>query len=56
MNQIDSKLDSDQIFRIIVGSMRFTINRWCLSGFEFNLVEQGHQLWKTLKILFNVKK
>jgi AcrR family transcriptional regulator len=37
-----------QMADIIMGSMRFTILRWRLTNFDFNLVDEGKLLWKTM--------
>jgi AcrR family transcriptional regulator len=48
--------DPAQLFRIIVGSMRFTITQWNLSGQAFDLRSEGEKLLKTIKKLIEVKK
>jgi AcrR family transcriptional regulator len=46
--EINSNLPPLHLFRIIFGSLRLLIKQWCLSGFAFDLEQQGEQLWKTL--------
>lgn len=41
----------DQLATIIMGSMRFTILRWRLSNFDFNLIKEGETLWSTIDLL-----
>jgi len=53
---IDPQADPAQLFRIIVGSMRFTITQWNLSGQAFDLSSEGQKLLKTIKKLIEVKK
>ncbi|MBW6513326.1 MAG: TetR/AcrR family transcriptional regulator [Candidatus Syntrophosphaera sp.] len=54
--QIGANLDPGQLFRIIVGSMRFTVTQWNLSGQGFDLVGEGGKLFETIKQLIEVKK
>lgn len=54
--QVNPTCDPDQIFRIVVGAMRFTVTQWVLSGHSFNLVEEGQKLFSTLKILIEEHK
>jgi len=39
------------MFRIIVGSMRLLISQWQLSGFAFNLKDEGESLWQSIKLM-----
>jgi len=41
-------LSPSQLADIVMGSMRFTILRWRLNNFKFNLREEGNQLWETM--------
>jgi len=54
--QINPNCDPDQIFRIVVGSMRFTVTQWVLSGRGFDLVLEGQKLIKALNTLIEVNK
>lgn len=38
-----------QLADIIMGSMRFTILRWRLNEFNFNLTQEGNELWLTIE-------
>ncbi len=49
--EIRNDVSSEQIAFIIMGSVRLTINQWSLSGFNFDLMEKGDLLIKTLKTL-----
>ena len=51
--EINPELSPLHLFRIIFGSLRLLIKQWCLSGFGFNLEQQGEQLWKTLVTMMN---
>ncbi len=46
---IARRLDPLQIFRIIIGSMRFMISQWNLGGQGFDLVKEGEALFQTIK-------
>jgi len=49
---IRADLNSSQLADIIMGSMRFTILRWRLNEFKFDLRKEGEELWDaTSKIL-----
>lgn len=50
-----SELNSTQIFTIIIGSMRFLITQWNLSGRKFDLVKEGDSLFQTIKSLIAEK-
>lgn len=48
---IQSGINSTQLFTIIIGSMRFLITQWNLSGRKFDLVKEGDSLFQTIKNL-----
>jgi len=37
--------------RIIMGSSRFLVTRWRLSGYSFDLEKEGAALWKSLRLM-----
>jgi len=54
---IREDINSSQLADIIMGSMRFTILRWRLNDFNFNLIKEGQLLWEAIsKILTCPKK
>ncbi len=53
---IQSGVNSEQIFTILIGSMRFLITQWNLSGRKFDLVKEGDSLFQTIKNLIAEKK
>lgn len=53
---ISSRLAPQALFRIIVGSMRFTVTQWNLCGQSFDLVKEGEKLFQTIKQLIEVKQ
>ncbi|MFT6503763.1 MAG: AcrR family transcriptional regulator [Crocinitomicaceae bacterium] len=44
-------ISPDQLASVVMGSMRFTILRWRLSNFDFDLVKEGNELCKTIDLL-----
>ena len=52
---IQSGINSTQLFTIIIGSMRFLITQWNLSGRKFDLVKEGDSLFQTIKNLITEK-
>jgi len=48
---IRKDISHDQLTTVIMGSMRFTVLRWRLSNFEFDLVKEGKTLWSTINLL-----
>lgn len=52
---IDKMLDPMDLFRIIVGSMRFIVSQWNLCGQDFDLEQEGEKLFNTIKRLIEVK-
>ncbi len=52
---IDPSHAPDQLFRVIVGSMRFTVTQWNMEGQDFDLVGEGKQLFATIINLMEVK-
>jgi hypothetical protein len=50
-NQIRTDISSTNFARIIIGSMRFLITQWNLSGELFNLENEGRKLIEEIGIL-----
>ena len=48
---IRNDIAPEQLSTMIMGSMRFTILRWRLSNFDFDLVKEGNTLCKTIDLL-----
>ncbi|MFT5859704.1 MAG: TetR/AcrR family fatty acid metabolism transcriptional regulator [Flavobacteriaceae bacterium] len=40
-----------QLATVIMGSMRFTLLKWRLSNFDFDLIQEGKELWNTIELL-----
>lgn len=55
LRSIDPGLDANDLFRIILGSMRFTVSQWNLSGQIFDLEREGEKLFNTIKKLIEVR-
>ena len=52
---IQSGVNSEQIFTILIGSMRFLITQWNLSGRKFDIGKKGNRLFQTIKNLIAEK-
>jgi TetR/AcrR family transcriptional regulator, fatty acid metabolism regulator protein len=48
---IRNDVSATQLTTMIMGSMRLTVLRWKLSNFDFDLIDEGKELWKTIEIL-----
>ncbi|MFT5780470.1 MAG: TetR/AcrR family fatty acid metabolism transcriptional regulator [Crocinitomicaceae bacterium] len=48
---IRSDIAPEQLATMIMGSMRFTILKWRLSNFDFDLIHEGDALWSTIELL-----
>jgi len=44
--EIRRDVEPTSLFRIVFGAMRLLIKQWILSGFAFNLEEEGKKLWE----------
>ncbi len=49
-------LDPIQLFYIVVGSMRYTVTQWNMSGQSFDLVDKGEKLYQTIRQLIEFKE
>ncbi len=47
--EVNTKINPLNITRIIIGSIRFLIVQWTMSGMIFNLETEGKQLWNDIK-------
>ncbi|HNX00128.1 MAG TPA: TetR/AcrR family transcriptional regulator [Candidatus Cloacimonadota bacterium] len=47
-NYIRSDIEGQQIFRMIIGSMRLLVTQWTLNEFSFPLEEEGRKLWNSI--------
>lgn len=56
LGHISPSIDPKQLFRMIIGAMRFLVTQWNLANHSFDLVKEGRALTETLKILIEVKK
>ncbi len=52
---VDPSHDPGQLFRVIVGSMRFLVTQWNLSGQNFDLVDEGEKLFATIRKLVELR-
>ncbi len=44
-------IPAKDLARIIMGSSRFLVTRWRLSGYAFDLEKEGAALWKSLRLM-----
>ncbi|MEG1979520.1 MAG: hypothetical protein RR060_02280, partial [Victivallaceae bacterium] len=51
--EIRPEIPLDMLFRIILGPMRLLIKQWGLANQSFNLMSQGGELCKTLKLILH---
>lgn len=51
LKEINDSVNSLNISRIIIGSIRFLVIQWTMSGMIFDIESEGAQLWSDLKIL-----
>jgi len=51
---IRDDISAEQLSFTIIGALRFVVTKWRLSGFSFNLEEEGIELWKSLKKMIEV--
>lgn len=49
--EISTLIPKKELIRIIIGSMRYTVTKWRLSSYGFNLIEEGTQMLNCLKKL-----
>lgn len=52
---IRNDINANQLTTIIMGSMRFSVLKWRLSNFDFDLIDEGKALWETIKTLIKSK-
>jgi AcrR family transcriptional regulator len=48
-DSIREDFEPSQLADIIMGSLRFTILRWRLNNFDFDLIKEGDKLWGTIE-------
>ena len=46
--EIRADIPEEQLSLIIMGALRIIVTRWRLTGFQFNLEEEGRILWNSL--------
>jgi len=52
--EIKSNIADKEYVRIIIGSIRYTVTKWRLTGFEFDLLEEGKLMLKSIKEILKV--
>lgn len=48
---IRKDISASQLTTLILGTMRFTVLKWRLSNFDFDLKKEGQLIWKTIKLI-----
>lgn len=51
VGEFRSDLPTKDLVLILMGSLRFLVTKWCLSGYRSDLVKDGRNMLKTLKLL-----
>ena len=46
-------IPAEDLARVIMGSLRFLVTRWRLSGYAFDLEKEGMALWKSLRLMIS---
>jgi len=47
--QLRNDISAKQLSLLITGALRLIVTQWRLSGFEFDLQEEGNKLWQSIK-------
>ena len=55
-NEINITIETDDLIHIIISSFRLQMFKWKLAHFEFNNVEEGNKIMKTVLQLIEIKK
>ncbi len=50
-NEIKSTIAEKELVRIIIGSIRYTVTKWRLSGYDFDLRKEGKLMLESIKEL-----
>jgi len=54
-NKIRKKVESEHLFMIIMGSLRFLVSKWQGSNFSFDLIQEGSKLWNSIELIILIK-
>jgi len=46
-----SDVPAKDLARVVMGSLRFIVTRWRLSGYEFDLEKEGAAFWQSLRLM-----
>jgi AcrR family transcriptional regulator len=53
-SEIRNDVPAKDLARVIVGSLRYLVTRWCLSGYAFDLEKEGMAFWQSLRRMLSV--
>ncbi|MCD4829029.1 MAG: TetR/AcrR family transcriptional regulator [Candidatus Cloacimonetes bacterium] len=51
--QVQGDIPMTHLFHILIGPVRLLVSRWCLSGFAFDLEQEGKALWESQRKLLH---
>ncbi len=51
--EIRGDVPAEKLCHILMGSIRLLVKKWFLTDFSFDLMEEGRELWETLKVLIS---
>jgi AcrR family transcriptional regulator len=54
--EIRADIDSTHLSVILMGTLRMFVKQWHMSHYNFNLIDQGHELTNSLKTLINTSR
>ena len=55
-NEINITIETDALIHIVISTFRMQMFKWKLAHFEFNNVEEGNKIMKTVLQLIEIKK
>jgi len=54
MGEIRPDINAEHLFTMIMGSLRFLITRWRGGGFNFNIIDEGRDLWESIEKIIRI--
>ncbi len=52
---INGKIRKEELVKIIIGSIRYTVTKWRLSNFKGDIIKEGNKLLNTIKYILTIK-
>jgi AcrR family transcriptional regulator len=53
LNIISNHVKPNHIFMLVMGSLRLLVSKWRLSQFQFDLMNEGEELWSSIETLIS---